>query len=334
VLTEGRSFGGSLTDLSDVRAAFRRRHFCGRISCSTTTCWRKPVRTAPIWSCSWSPSSGEDGEMAALALSHRLEPLVEARDAAEIAIASRSGARLIGINNRDLDTLTVDLSTGARLLPLLPAGCTRSWKADLDRGAGSGLPQGRRPPLPDRGVPAGSKDPADTIRGMWENERRSDERSIRKGAETMKVKFLLKDSEIPKTWYNVMADMPNPPAAVLHPGTGKPVGPGDLAPLFPMPLIEQEVSSQREIPIPEAVRDIYTLWRPTPMFRALRLEEALGRSRRSTTSTRASAPREPQAEHLHPSVLQQDVGTKKDRHRDGGRPMGIRHGPRRLVLRP
>ena len=92
----------------------------------------------------------------------------------------------------------------------------------------------------------------------------------------MKVKFLLKDSEIPKTWYNVMADMPNPPAAVLHPGTGKPVSPDDLAPLFPMPLIEQEVSSQREIPIPETVRDIYTLWRPTPMFRALRLEEALG----------------------------------------------------------
>jgi tryptophan synthase beta chain len=92
----------------------------------------------------------------------------------------------------------------------------------------------------------------------------------------MKVKFLLKDSEIPKTWYNVMADMPNPPAAVLHPGTGKPVSPDDLAPLFPMPLIEQEVSTQREIPIPEAVREIYTLWRPTPMFRALRLEEALG----------------------------------------------------------
>jgi tryptophan synthase beta chain len=92
----------------------------------------------------------------------------------------------------------------------------------------------------------------------------------------MKVKFLLKDSEIPKTWYNVIADMPNRPAAVLHPGTGKPVSPGDLAPLFPMPLIEQEVSSQREIPIPEAVREIYTLWRPTPMFRALRLEEAVG----------------------------------------------------------
>ncbi len=92
----------------------------------------------------------------------------------------------------------------------------------------------------------------------------------------MQVKILLKDSEIPKTWYNVMADMPTPPAPVLHPGTGKPVGPDDLAPLFPMPLIEQEVSRQREIPIPDEVRRIYALWRPTPMFRALRLEEAIG----------------------------------------------------------
>jgi tryptophan synthase beta chain len=92
----------------------------------------------------------------------------------------------------------------------------------------------------------------------------------------MQVKILLKDSDIPKSWYNVMADMPNPPAAVLHPGTGKPVGPDDLSPLFPMTLIEQEVSTQREIPIPDEVRKIYALWRPTPMFRAHRLEEAIG----------------------------------------------------------
>ncbi|MEW6721154.1 MAG: TrpB-like pyridoxal phosphate-dependent enzyme [Thermodesulfobacteriota bacterium] len=92
----------------------------------------------------------------------------------------------------------------------------------------------------------------------------------------MEVKFLLKESEIPKVWYNVMADMPHAPAAVLHPGTGKPVGPDDLSPLFPMPLIEQEVSPQREIPIPEEIRRIYALWRPTPMARALRLEEAIG----------------------------------------------------------
>jgi tryptophan synthase beta chain len=92
----------------------------------------------------------------------------------------------------------------------------------------------------------------------------------------METKFILKDSEIPKTWYNVMADMPNPPAAVLHPGTGKPIGPADLAPLFPMALIEQEVTAQRFIPIPDEVRRIYALWRPTPMVRATRLEAAIG----------------------------------------------------------
>lgn len=92
----------------------------------------------------------------------------------------------------------------------------------------------------------------------------------------METKIVLKDSEIPKTWYNIMADMPNPPAPVLHPGTGKPVTPDDLLPLFPMALIEQEVSTQRHIPIPEEVRKIYALWRPTPMYRAIRLEQAIG----------------------------------------------------------
>jgi tryptophan synthase beta chain len=92
----------------------------------------------------------------------------------------------------------------------------------------------------------------------------------------METRILLKESDIPAAWYNVIADMPYPPAAVLHPATGKPVGPDDLLPLFPMPLIEQEVSSQREIPIPEEVRRIYSIWRPTPMCRAFRLEEAIG----------------------------------------------------------
>jgi tryptophan synthase beta chain len=92
----------------------------------------------------------------------------------------------------------------------------------------------------------------------------------------METKIILKDSEIPKAWYNIMADMPNPPAPVLHPGTGKPVTPDDLSPLFPMALIEQEVASQRFIPIPEEVRKIYALWRPSPMYRATRLEAAIG----------------------------------------------------------
>jgi tryptophan synthase beta chain len=92
---------------------------------------------------------------------------------------------------------------------------------------------------------------------------------------TDSVKYVLDESRLPKRWYNIMADLPAPPPPVLHPGTKKPVGPDDLAPLFPMALILQEVSTEREIDIPEPVRDIYRQWRPTPLFRARRLEKAL-----------------------------------------------------------
>jgi tryptophan synthase beta chain len=86
---------------------------------------------------------------------------------------------------------------------------------------------------------------------------------------------LLPETEIPKDWYNIIADLPEPPPPVLHPGTHEPVGPDDLAPLFPMSLIMQEVSGERYLEIPEPVRDIYKQWRPSPMFRARRLEKAL-----------------------------------------------------------
>jgi len=89
------------------------------------------------------------------------------------------------------------------------------------------------------------------------------------------VKYVLDESRIPKAWYNIAADLPTPPAPVLHPGTKQPVGPGDLEPLFPMALILQEVSTDREIEIPEPVRDIYRQWRPSPLYRARRLEKAL-----------------------------------------------------------
>lgn len=89
------------------------------------------------------------------------------------------------------------------------------------------------------------------------------------------VKFLLAEDRIPTHWYNLMADLPSPPPPVLHPGTLKPIGPDDLAPLFPMSLIAQEVATEREIEIPTPVRDVYRQWRPTPLFRARRLERAL-----------------------------------------------------------
>ncbi len=90
------------------------------------------------------------------------------------------------------------------------------------------------------------------------------------------TKYLLNESELPQRWYNIRADMPSPPQPVLHPGTGQPVGPEDLAPLFPMELILQEVSEEAEVAIPQEILDIYSLWRPTPLYRARRLEQAVG----------------------------------------------------------
>lgn len=90
------------------------------------------------------------------------------------------------------------------------------------------------------------------------------------------AKILLDESELPRHWYNLPVDLPEPPPPPLHPATLEPVGPDDLAPLFPMGLIEQEVSSERFVPIPEEVRDVYRLWRPSPLYRAHRLEAALG----------------------------------------------------------
>ena len=89
------------------------------------------------------------------------------------------------------------------------------------------------------------------------------------------IKYLLDETKIPKAWYNLAADLPVPLPPVLHPGTQAPIGPADLEPLFPMALIQQEVSTEREIEIPEPVREIYKQWRPAPLFRARRLERAL-----------------------------------------------------------
>ena len=89
------------------------------------------------------------------------------------------------------------------------------------------------------------------------------------------IQFNLPPNRIPLAWYNIAADLPKPMAPPLHPGTLKPLGPDDLAPLFPMSLILQEVSQEREIEIPAEVRQLYAQWRPAPLFRARRLEKAL-----------------------------------------------------------
>lgn len=89
------------------------------------------------------------------------------------------------------------------------------------------------------------------------------------------VKYTLAESDIPTHWYNIAADLRSPPPPPLHPGTGQPIGPNDLAPLFTQAAIQQEVSTEREIEIPDPVRDVYRQWRPSPLFRARRLEQAL-----------------------------------------------------------
>ncbi|MBS0305873.1 MAG: TrpB-like pyridoxal phosphate-dependent enzyme [Proteobacteria bacterium] len=90
------------------------------------------------------------------------------------------------------------------------------------------------------------------------------------------TKYLLDESRMPRHWYNIAADLPVPLPPPLHPGTLQPLGPDDLAPLFPMSLIMQEVSTEREIEIPEPIREVFRLWRPSPLFRAHRLEKVLG----------------------------------------------------------
>ena len=90
------------------------------------------------------------------------------------------------------------------------------------------------------------------------------------------IKYVLDEKDIPKSWYNLNADFPKPLPPVLHPGTKQPIGPADLEPLFPMDLILQEVASERDIEIPSPIRDIFRMWRPSPLIRARRLEQKLG----------------------------------------------------------
>lgn len=94
--------------------------------------------------------------------------------------------------------------------------------------------------------------------------------------EVRRHKYTLDEDEMPTTWYNLVADLPTPPPPALHPGTLEPAGPDDFAPLFPMELILQEVTQDRYVEIPGGVLDVYRQWRPSPLFRAHRLEEALG----------------------------------------------------------
>ena len=146
-----------------------------------------------------------------------------------------------------------------------------------------------------------------------------------------RTKFILDEDRIPRAWYNIAADLPVPPPPPLHPGTHQPIGPADLEPLFPMALILQEVSAEREIEIPDPVRDAYALYRPSPLHRAHRLETALDTPAHIYYKYEGVSPAgSPQAEHRdRPGLLQQGGGHQADRHRDRRRAVGERGRVRR-----
>ena len=150
------------------------------------------------------------------------------------------------------------------------------------------------------------------------------------------VKYLLQESEMPRQWYNVIPDLPSPPPPPLHPGTRQPVGPDDLAPLFPMALIAQEVSADRHIAIPEPVLDVYRLWRPTPLYRARRLEKDLGTPARIYYKYEGVSPA---GSHKPNTAVPQAYynaaeGVSQADHRDRRRPVGQRAGLRVGAVRP
>ena len=141
----------------------------------------------------------------------------------------------------------------------------------------------------------------------------------------MQTKFLLGENRIPTHWYNVIADLPAPPAPVLHPGTLQPVTPADMLPLFPPGLLEQEMSAERWIEIPDEVREIYRLWRPSPLIRAHRLERLLGTPAKIYFKYEGVSPgRLAQAQHRGAAGLLQQAGRHQaHRLRDRRRPVGL-----------
>ena len=145
------------------------------------------------------------------------------------------------------------------------------------------------------------------------------------------VKFQLSEEQIPTSWVNLLADLPgDPPPPPLSPATGEPVGPDDLSPIFPMGLIAQEVSTDPDIEIPDQVRDIYRLWRPTPLLRARRLERELDTPAHIYYKYEGVSPA---GSHKPNTAVAQafynrEAGRQKARDGDRGGAVGIGPGPR------
>ncbi len=152
---------------------------------------------------------------------------------------------------------------------------------------------------------------------------------------TERSTFLLDETQIPTQWYNVVPDLPAPPPPPLHPGTHEPIGPDDLAPLFPMALIEQEVSTEQYVDIPGGVLDVYRLWRPSPLVRARRLEKLLDTPAKIFFKYEGVSPAGlAQAQHRGAAGLVQPPGGRPPaHHRDRRRPVGHVAGVRHRAVR-
>ena len=150
------------------------------------------------------------------------------------------------------------------------------------------------------------------------------------------TKFLLSEADIPSRWINLLPDLPGEPLPPLSPATGQPAGPDDLTPIFPMGLIAQEVSMEPEVEIPEEVREAYGLWRPTPLFRARRLEAALGTPAHIYYKYEGVSPA---GSHKPNTAIPQayenaKAGIKKLVDRDRRGPVGLLARLRLLAVRP
>ncbi len=141
------------------------------------------------------------------------------------------------------------------------------------------------------------------------------------------LRITLEQSEIPTHWYNVVADMPNPPPPPLGPDC-KPVSPEQMGMIFPMAILEQEMSAERWIPIPERVREVYRLWRPSPLIRARRLEEVLGTPARIYYKYEGVSPAGSHKPNtaVPQAFYNQQAGDQTHRDRDRGRAVGLFDG--------
>ena len=320
VLTDAPFFGGRVDDLTSARDAttlpvLRKDFTIDEVQVYES---RAIGADAILLIVAARPDDELLADLHAIARELGLAVLVEAHDAFEIERALRAGAEIVGVNNRDLATFKEDLGVGEGLAARIPG------VGDRRRRVG-GAHAGRRRPARCRRVRCGAR-----RRGAGARRRpcRLGARPRGRARESevvMDTRFVLPQDQIPTAWYNALPDLPEPMQPPLHPGTKEPVGPDDLAPLFPMALIEQEMTGAPTIDIPGPVLDILRLWRPTPLVRARRLEAALGTPARIYYKDESVSPA---GSHKPNTAVAQayynkESGTAAARDRDRRRTMGF-----------